>query len=46
VWVQDDALCYVTPDGSESCMPIDSIDRQATLQRNAEKQLNTCLPAD
>jgi hypothetical protein len=46
VWVQDDALCYVTPDGSESRMPIDSIDRQATRQRNAEKQLNICLPAD
>ena len=46
VWVQDDTLCYVTPDGSESRMPIDSIDRQATGQRNAEKQLNICLPAD
>jgi hypothetical protein len=39
-------LRYVTPDGSESRMPIDSIDRQATRQRNAEKQLNICLPAD
>jgi len=46
VWVQDDALCYVTPDGSESRMPIDSIDRQATRQRNAETQLNICFPAD
>jgi hypothetical protein len=46
VWAQDDTLCYVTPDGSESRMPIDSIDRQATLQRNVEKQLNICLPAD
>ena len=46
VWVQDDTLRYVTPDGSESRMPIDSIDRQATRQRNAEKQLNICLPAD
>ena len=46
LWVQDDALHYVTPDGSESRMPIDSIDRQATRQRNAEKQLNICLPAD
>ena len=46
VWVEDDALRYVKPDGSESRMPIDSIDRQATRQRNAEKQLNICLPAD
>jgi len=46
VWVQDDALGYVTPDGSESRMPMDSIDRQATRQRNAEKQLKICLPAD
>ena len=44
VWVQDDALCYITPDGSEGRVPIHSIDRQATRQRNAEKQLNIWLP--
>ncbi len=44
VWVEDDALCYVTSGGSQGRMPIDSIDRQATHQRNAEKRLNFWLP--
>ena len=44
VWVQDNALCYATPDGSQRRMPIDSIDLEATRQRNAEKQLTLRLP--
>ena len=44
VWVQDDAVCYATPDGGQDRMPIDSIDRKATRQRNADQQLNW-LPA-
>src|SRR5207249_5074347 len=39
VWVQDKFVCYFAPDGSSGRMPIDSIDREATRQRNAEKQL-------
>jgi hypothetical protein len=46
VWVQDDAVCFVSPDGSQGRMPIDSIDRKATRQRNAEKQLNFWLPSE
>jgi hypothetical protein len=46
LWVQDNALCYITADGRESRMPIDFIDRQATRQRNAEKHLNFSLPAE
>ena len=46
VWVQDDMLCYVTLDGSQRRVPIVSIDRQATSQRNAEKQVYFWLPAE
>ena len=46
VWVQDEALCYVTLDGSQRRAPIVSIDRQATSQRNAEKHLYFWLPAE
>jgi hypothetical protein len=45
VWVHDDTLSYITPDGREGRMPIDSIDREGTCQRNAQKELNFCLPA-
>jgi hypothetical protein len=45
VWGQDDAVCYATPDGGQGRMLIDSIDRKATRQRNAEKQPNFWLPA-
>jgi hypothetical protein len=45
VWIQDDAICYAKPDGGQGQMSIDSIDRKATRQRNAEKQLNFWLPA-
>jgi len=38
VWVQDNAVCFVTPDGDQGRIPLDSIDRKATRQRNAEKQ--------
>ena len=46
VWVQDDALCYVKPDGDHGRTPIVSIDRQATRQRNAGKQPEFSLPAE
>ena len=46
VWVQDNAVCYYTPDRSTGRMPIDSIDLEATHQRNADKQLNLWLPGD
>ena len=46
VWVQDNALCYFTPDGGKGQIPIGSVDRQATRQRNAEKQLTLWLPPD
>ena len=44
VWVQDHYLCYVAPDGSTGRVSIDSIDRTATMQRNAEKDLKLPLP--
>lgn len=44
VWVQDRSLCYVAPDGGTGRVPIDSIDRAATIQRNAEKDLKLPLP--
>ena len=44
VWVQDNALWYITPGGSEARIPLDSIDRQATRLRNAEKHLSFWLP--
>jgi len=46
VWVQDDKLYYVTPDGGQRRAPIVSIDRDATRQRNAEKQLSFWLPPE
>ena len=44
VWFQGDELCYFRSDGSKGRMPIDSVDRRATHQRNAAKQLNLSLP--
>jgi hypothetical protein len=44
VWVQDHSLCYAAPDGSTGRIPIDSIDRAATMQRNSEKDLKLPLP--
>ena len=46
VWVQGDTLSYIRPDGGIGRMPIDSIDREGTRQRNAEKQLRFHLPAE
>jgi hypothetical protein len=39
VWVQGDALCYSTPEHNAGRVLIDSIDPQATRQRNAGQQL-------
>ena len=44
VWVQGNALCYYGPDHSTGRIPLDSIDREATRQRNAAKQLSLSLP--
>lgn len=46
VWVQGNALCYYTPHHSTGRMLVDSIDREATRQLNAEKQLNLWLPPE
>jgi len=46
VWVQDNALCYYTPEHSTGRIPIGSIDRKATRQRNAERQLSFWLPPE
>jgi hypothetical protein len=46
VWVQDQTLCFFTPDGNKGRMAIESVDRQATRQRNAEKQLSLWLPPE
>jgi hypothetical protein len=45
VWVQNNQLCYTAPEGSAGCMPIDSVDREATRRRNAEMQLILWLPS-
>ncbi len=44
VWVEGDALGYYAPDHSTGLAPIDSLDLQATRQRNAGQQL-PWLPA-
>jgi hypothetical protein len=44
VWVQDGVLRYVAPDGSCGRMPLDSVDRKATRERNARQQLTLALP--
>ena len=44
VWAQDGALLYVTPDGSNKRISINSVDRAATQQRNAEKHLTLSIP--
>jgi hypothetical protein len=46
VWVQDNALCYFTPDGRKGRIQIGSVDRQSTRQRNAENHLNLWLPPE
>jgi hypothetical protein len=45
VWVQDNTLHYIKPEGGKGRMPIDSIDRRATRQRNG-KQANFWLPPE
>ena len=45
IWVEDETLWYLAPDGARGRTPIDFIDRQATRERNAEKHLNFWLPA-
>ncbi len=44
VWVQDKVVHYVTPDGSDHQMKVESVDREATRRRNAEKGLSLWLP--
>jgi hypothetical protein len=44
VWAQDHSLCYIAPNGTSGRTPIESIDREATIQRNAEKNLRLWLP--
>ena len=45
VWVQDGVVHYVTPDGRDHQMKVQSVDREATRQRNAQKGLSLWLPA-
>jgi hypothetical protein len=46
VWIQDNVLSYYTPDHNTGRIPIGSIDRQATRQRNAEQQIILWLPPE
>jgi len=46
VWVQKNIVFYITPNGRDGWIPLASIDREATRQQNAKKQLTTpWLPA-
>ena len=45
VTVQGNALQIVDPDGEHHRVPLDSINREATRQRNAERNLRLQLPA-
>ena len=45
VWVQDDAVFYVTSDGRSHQMKLATVDREATRRRNAESDLKLWLPA-
>ena len=44
VWTQDNFLNYVAPNGSRERLPVESVDRDATIKRNAEKDLKLPLP--
>jgi len=44
VCAQDGALVYITPDRTNKRIPISSVDREATRQRNAEKHLTLSIP--
>jgi hypothetical protein len=46
VWVQGSVLYYCTPARGTGRLPIDSIDRPATLQLNAEKHIDLWLAGD
>ena len=46
VWVHDNVLSYYTPDHNTGRIPVDSIDRQTTRQRNAEQQIVLWLPPE
>jgi hypothetical protein len=45
VWVQDNSVHYVAPDGRHGRLPLDSVNREETHRRNAEKHLYLWLPA-
>jgi hypothetical protein len=45
VWVQGDAVRYITPDGTGGRLPLDSVNREATRSANAAKHLTLSLPA-
>ena len=44
VWIQDDRLCLITPDGVGRQLPLSDIDRQTTGRLNAELKLTLTLP--
>ncbi len=45
VWVQDDFLHYVDPEGRHRQVSLDQVDHDATRKLNRERKLNLWLPA-
>jgi hypothetical protein len=46
VWVQDDTVRYIAPDGDGGQLTLGSVNREATGRANAEKHLTLSLPAN
>jgi hypothetical protein len=46
VWVQDNSVNFITPDGGRVRVPLTSVDREATRRANAEKHLMLSLPEE
>jgi hypothetical protein len=45
VWVEGEAVHFITPDGGGGALPLASVDRPATQNVNAQKGLTLRLPA-
>ena len=46
VWVQDNTVCFITPEGTGGQLPLTSVDREDTHRANAEQNLKLSLPAE
>jgi len=44
VWIQDESLCFTTPNGIGQQLPLNEVDGKATTRKNAELKLKLPMP--